>query len=908
VHDAVVAIRRRLQVHGPAPWSLCEARLSETDYQRLRQWAASVTRPHLDEDDINAGLVMLAFIAEWNRRNSPGGNVYTNLPQCFGVEAVKRRLFAGNNQPTPFLRNLLKRVCQRFVLRHAFGTEQEEDSRYYLSIQLQYGFSFPHAQDQLGHWIRGINIPKVAQRLLDPYGHYRSASFIRFVRDMKSYRRRWLPESDLRRTLSRNPWVLPTWEDEIVRLIDEVPADDGDDEPEFQLLSDPKIRWERGPEAWCHVSRLPDRLTAPRYVLRHAGRDIARYYRQCDGSIEPDRAEAQIPLDAPEAVVTLVSPEGETIELQTIALWNPEFIAQVRPVDREAQESLQQLLPGPQVLITPVEATVTPAPAAWQVMGAREHRRRWWFLAGATPLQVNHHGFVWNGTTPPSPPEWTSGVSLSVEPIRDVYRLGQLIRFRFSASSGIAIAFAASAGRPLSFTNATRAISDGVALNPEMAGKYSIRAGVTYGPDFAVIHREGRLPVRSVAWTGDSSEIPRNEPLHCHEAHHRTVRLMSNGPTVLAEGREIVGPLPIGRPARLKRVLGTGLPLVVANRPFNTDDDFQFARSAVDTGLARSLMPEGGWLRLRLFRPLQPNAKRRLILWSPNYGMRIFDPSEIAVEDGDRTWAFPSPWDNGTLLAAIDYEGICLATAWYGQERRFYDPTATDGLDVLTRVAMIRWCRLPALRPDPEDSQSTLIARLAKFPLEMARVALLDMGLPTDMGLKFAERQSPKGELFNVIFREAYLRPTDGDMAAVHEGLGDDFDRLIVYHPLLACRVLSSILPRLLKDSKVHTRVFLSLKRLRLLLLPDNTTDQKKVFHREEELLARACKAFSANGEPIDDYYVRNAFAGPVVRHLIDGAPLHEPDERNLRTALGVAPFREYLSAMIFHRLLERFG
>src|SRR5262249_24806581 len=157
------------------------------------------------------------------------------------------------DQPTSFVRRTLRRTCERFHLRHAFATEQEEDLRYYLSVQLQYGFSLPHARKQLGNWLRGHRPPEVALGLLTPEGYYRSASFRRLVRDMKSYRQSYLPESDFRRTLRENPWVLPAWENEIVTLIDGMPQDGDEDEPEFRLLSDPRVTWEDGPEVWCRV-------------------------------------------------------------------------------------------------------------------------------------------------------------------------------------------------------------------------------------------------------------------------------------------------------------------------------------------------------------------------------------------------------------------------------------------------------------------------------------------------------------------------------------------------------------------------------------------------------------------------------------------------------------------------------
>jgi hypothetical protein len=901
---AAECVRSRLKAHGPQPWSICEARLGEDDYQRLCRWAANVTAPRLG--DASAGLVLLAFVAEWNRRNSPGDSVFKDLPPRFGVEAARRRLFTGNNQPTQFFRRLLRRTCERFHLRHAFAAEQEEDVPYYLSVQLQYGFSLPHARDQLGNWLRGHRPPEVALRLLEPEGHYRSASFRRLVRDMKSYRRNYLPESDFRRTLRQSPWVLPAWENEIVTLIDGLPRDVDEDEPEFRLLSDPRVSWEGGPEVWCRVCALPDRLTAPRYLLRHAGRNIARYYRHRSGAIEADRYAAQIPPDCPEAVVTLETPDGEIVEVQTIRLWDPDVVAQVRPVGRETEETVERLLPGEQVLITSTEAIVTPAPSAWRVLGPRERRRRWWLLEGSKRVRVEDGGVVWNGEPPPPPPAWANGISVSLEAAGSFFQLGQPVRFRIDTAPGVEVAHVACANQPLSFADAARTRMSPVPVRAEMSGRCRLRVGVTRGGESAVVPREVNLPVRAVTWADDGGEIPRNEPLSCFEATNRPVRLLSDGPAVLIEGREIFGPFPTGRAARIRRVLGTGRELIVADRPFNTHDRFRVSRSAVDTGLARSLEGEGGRLRLSLFRPLLPGDQHRLVLWSPGHGVEILDDSAISAEDGGRAWAFRAPWETDTLLAAVAYEGWCLAAAWCGQDRRFYDPHATDGLDLLGRIALIRWCRLPGLRPDPGAQQYPLIHRLARFPLEMVRVALLDEGLPEGTPLVFDDRQSPRGELFNVIFREAYVRPTQGDMAVVFDGLPpDSFDRLMAYHPLLGCRSLQAVLPRLVQKSVPHTLMLLRAMQLQLLSVSVNAGSQI-IARREAELLDRARITCCENGELMDENAVREGLVLPVMRHLFDDASLGGHED-NLRTALGVAPFREYLAAKILCRLLEQF-
>jgi hypothetical protein len=903
---AAECLRSHLEAHGPPPWSICEACLGEDDYQRLCRWAATVTAPRLDDARGSAGLVLLAFVAEWNRRNSPGDSVWVGLPPLFGVESARLRLFTGNNQPTLFMYRTLRRTCERFHLRHAFAAAQEEVLRYYLSIQLQYGFSLPHAQTQLGNWLRGHRPPEVALRLLEPEGYYRSASFRRLVRDMRSYRRNYLPESDFRRTLRDNPWVLPVWENTIVALIDGIPRDDDEDEPEFRLLSDPRVTWEGGPEVWCRVCALPDRLTAPRYLLRQAGRDIARYYRNRSGAIEVDRCAAQIRPDGPEAVVTLETPDGEVVEVQTIRLWDPEVVAQVRPVGRETEEAVERLLPGEQVLITSTEAVVTPAPAVWRVLGPRERRRRWWLLEGTERVRVEDGGVVWNGEPPPPPPAWANGVSVSLEAARNFFQLGQQVRFRIDTAPGVEVAHATCASHPLSFADVARTRTSPVRVQAEMSGRCRLRVGLTRGEELAVVQREVNLPVRAVTWADDGSEIPRDKPLSCFQAMNRPVRLLSDGPAVLIEGREIFGPFPAGRVARIRRVLGTGRELIIADRPFNTHDCFRLSRSAVDTGLARSLEREGKRLRLSLFHPLLPGERHRLVLWSPGHGVEVLDASAISAEDGGRVWAFCAPWETNTLLAAVAYEGMCLASGWDGEDARFYDPHATDDLDLLRRIALIRWCRLPGLRPDPDAQKYPLIGRLTRFPLEMVRVALLDAGLPEGMGLVFDDRQSPRGELFNVIFREAYVRPTQGDMAAVFDGLTlDIFNRLMAYHPLLGCRSLQAVLRRLVQESAQQTLMLLRAMQLQLLSLTADAGSQI-ITRREAELLDRARITCCENGELMDENAVREGLVLPVIQHLFDDAPLGSGHEDNLRTALGVAPFRECLAARILRRLLEQ--
>lgn len=899
--DAAGHIRRQLQVHGESPWSICEARLSESDYQRLRDWAASVTVDRLTQG-FSSSLVLLAFVAEWNRRHSTGDGVWVGLPQLFRDSGARQYLFVAAGGPSQNLYRKIREACQLYHLR-CIKDDEENVLRYYLTVQLQYGFSRPHALDQLGNWLRG-QLPEVARRLLEENGDNRSKSFRRLVRDMKSYRSNYLPESEFRRTLRENSWVLPGWEHEIITLVNGIPSEGIEEEVEFRLLTEPRITWDDGPTARCRVCELPSRLLAPRYVLRHADQELVRYYRNASDVLEPDRREALLSLDKPDAIVTLETPEGAVVEVQSILLWRPENIAQVRPIGRAAEEPVEHLLNGEQALITSTAATVTPTPATWRTFGSKEHRRRWWLVDGAQRVTVNDNGIIWNGEPPPPPPAWTSTIRASLVTTGKFFQLGDRVQFNLDVAKDVEIVHAACVGLPLSFSDATRSRTSAVAIRAEMSGQCRLRIGVRRGRETAIVPRDVKLPVRAVVWADDGVELSRNQAISCFEIQNRPVMLLSDGPAVLIEGREILASLPSDKAARIRKVLGTGQELVVADRPFITEDHFRAAKSVIDRGIAKSLERHRSRIRLTLFRTLIPTDRHRLFVWSPAHGMAVLGLADVDVEQSGNEWAFQAPWDTDTLLAAIAYDGQCIAVASYGDDRKFFDPQSMDGADPLTRIALIRWCRLPGLKPEAANNRRPLMTRLAQFPLEMVKVALLDQGLPQELGLVYEDRQSPRGELFNVIFREAYVGYVPEDLTLQFDDLQNELDRVLTSHPILGCRCLLAVLPEMLKHHRTETRLFLLILRLRLLSL-DDSAKVTEILSKERELLSRACKTFSENSRPMDEYALKGLIDS-ILDHVMKKEPLHDWDEKNLRTALGAASFREYLVAVILRRILDK--
>jgi hypothetical protein len=924
----------RLFQRGPPPFSLCEARLDPSEYEWLRGWIASIGPKRLDDASGHAALAFVAFIAEWNRRHAHAGTVFRGLEACFAPPA--RKVLFSHEDPTPATRQLIEKAARRFKLRHAFD-DPDEACRWYGTIQLQYGFSLGQLRHSLRDWLRGRPGSKAMRRLLEPDGVYRSKSFQRLLADLKSFWRDYLTEADLRRTLQASPWVLPEWVDPIIDLVrsEEPPPPPPAVEEDVAVLSRPRIEWDpdRGPRAICRVESLEPILPAlGRYHLWHEGRLLASWFRQAVGSYTADRAEIELPLDRPEAVVRVEDAAGNCVLVQTVPLWDPAVEVEVLPEGRAA-EPVGRLEPGRAYLLRmPRRHRVSDAGAEWCLVGRGDEVCRWVLIdEPSRGLEVcDARGNVaWEADFVPSLPKWADRVLIVHRPREDYLDLDAEVAFTLTLPPEVEVDYVACNGEALEFADAARTVTRPLRLRPELAAMgFPLRVGLRRRGQLAVLRRTVPVPNRGLAeFLSRWHPFDPGDPLTVSRAASGVFRVFTNGPAALLEGN-VYHRRTDGRPRPLGRLLGTGAALRLANDAYNTIDQFAVAARVTDTGILRSFeeCPDGaGRYRLELARPVTPTARHQLVLWSNGGALERFDRDQIEVHNDGRVWSFsrPAPAPGESLLCAIAYEGYRLGGGLQGELSRFFQPEPPEqpGLSVRQRLALSRWFRLPGLAADWPHKKRPLMRRLAEqFPADLLAVALFDEGLTGLLGdiPLYQDEAANDRELFDVITREVLfdLVPSAEQGVAVrglfdarHPGNADAelVFQLFSYHPLLAARVLlAAWFPAAAGQPKLGRR-FLSYCRLGFAGLPQTATPTEYEYRRRrDDLLEKARRTLSEGTRQINDNLIEEGMVRPALRAVKDGAAYRDHERNNLLVAYGSAAFRHYLGLRLLEQLETR--
>jgi len=242
------------------PWSIAELQLSEEDLDWLAHWLvklpATIT---IAEDGLpgytlppeKLGAILIVLGAERCRRFSNEDSVWPVLSGLIARDhPLRAKLFLENGQPTYLTKRAINEAARALNIRNSMGIEGTQ--QWFVTIKLQFGFTYRGAKRRIAEWLVGLGTPLAVQYLMDPSGppELVSKSFQHMWSTLRQFRRGAIDENQARESLQNSPWVKADWISDLlmeaVKHIDVLePGSDGS--PYAQPVPDEGLPEERGP-------------------------------------------------------------------------------------------------------------------------------------------------------------------------------------------------------------------------------------------------------------------------------------------------------------------------------------------------------------------------------------------------------------------------------------------------------------------------------------------------------------------------------------------------------------------------------------------------------------------------------------------------------------------------------------
>jgi len=216
-------------------WSIAELRLSEDDVTWLRSWFGCLTPESTEnwtksvmlakyEDDACVtyrqmfGSLFICAGAEVCREESREDSVWPAIRSIFPESnALRHELFLSNGQPSPLIKDAIADAVRILNLRNAMDIEGAQ--QWFVTIKLQFGFTYRGAKNRLAEWLVSLGRPHAVHYLNgeSEFSELASESFQSMWRALTQYRRGLIEETEARNTLQRNPWVKAHWIDDLLK-------------------------------------------------------------------------------------------------------------------------------------------------------------------------------------------------------------------------------------------------------------------------------------------------------------------------------------------------------------------------------------------------------------------------------------------------------------------------------------------------------------------------------------------------------------------------------------------------------------------------------------------------------------------------------------------------------------------
>ena len=461
------SLRTAFRRAGPPPWSIAEARIDDDDYTKMKEWARREGRRAIEQPRVG-GLLLVALIAEFNRREGLGNQIWVGVSELFN-DVDRPFLFNANRAATSQLRDVIEDVVKQEQLRHAFHrTDERDEHRWYNTFQLQYGFAQGQLE-QIPDWIATRQLPPLAcRRLLDPESPYRSKSFQRLFDTLHRVWTDQLPTTVAKEDLRENYWILSDWIDKVLHALTTGLPYDGDTEPSpLQLDAQETLEWDAvlGPLIALRMTdTVPFACGSDRCTLSCNGHLVGEWIRTGNGDgFTHINGTSQIPLDTATIHYVLEGDSG-TVSEQCRDVSQLDADKRVLVVGRrfKGQNAVpQDALHRPIVVVTELTERVEPPAEAWALVRSESAAstpiyKRWSYFDPPHRLievfnEQNEH--VWSSDVMPPPPAHQLAVFL-YKP-ETAYGLRDNFRLRLSTTPAAAVTDVCVDGRPVTITNMT---------------------------------------------------------------------------------------------------------------------------------------------------------------------------------------------------------------------------------------------------------------------------------------------------------------------------------------------------------------------------------------------------------------------------------------------------------------------
>lgn len=199
------------------PWSIVELRLSDEDVRWLNAWLQSFSMPSWDNDHLlMLGGILLCAGAELCREKSTEDSVWTAMRSLVS-ESLRKQLFLSNGQPSSITKGMITRAARALNLRNAMDVEGTQ--QWFLTIKLQFGFTYRGAKNRLAEWLVNIGRPQAIHYLTgnSDFPDLASLSFQSTWRALVQYRRGLIDDKSARQALLRSPWIRPEWANDLLK-------------------------------------------------------------------------------------------------------------------------------------------------------------------------------------------------------------------------------------------------------------------------------------------------------------------------------------------------------------------------------------------------------------------------------------------------------------------------------------------------------------------------------------------------------------------------------------------------------------------------------------------------------------------------------------------------------------------